>query len=170
MSCCARGGSWFKTCGGDGHARLQHTWYEGIDACKARTRSSTAVGQQANAAQQKGIGSSHGAGKVNSKGVITAAKPLAFSSVNMSTSVADTTPIIVATGRSTSTSPAYATRTTNSKVITGVSMTIISMSGNRSTPMSSIASASTPDITQGCEKLLNIALHINLLVIIVFQC
>ena len=33
-SCCARGGAWFKRCGDAGNARFQHTWAEGIQACK----------------------------------------------------------------------------------------------------------------------------------------
>ena len=33
-SCCARGGSWFKNCGDDGDAYFDHTWAEGIQACK----------------------------------------------------------------------------------------------------------------------------------------
>ena len=45
-SCCARGGSWFKNCGGTGNAKVDHTWYEGINACKAQ-------GQQLKAAQQQ---------------------------------------------------------------------------------------------------------------------
>merc|ERR1719305_1436371 len=34
ISCCGRGGSWFKNCGGIGNIKLHHTWYEGIQACK----------------------------------------------------------------------------------------------------------------------------------------
>merc|ERR1719331_2156355 len=60
MSCCARGDSWFKNCGGDGHTRLQHTWYEGIKVCKAPTQSRTVIGQYQHGAQQKGVDSSHG--------------------------------------------------------------------------------------------------------------
>ena len=41
MSCCARGGSWFKTCG-DGQ-QSDHTWGEGIRACE--TGSSFSVQQ-----------------------------------------------------------------------------------------------------------------------------
>ena len=32
-SCCARGGAWFKNCGGDGDSSFDHTWNEGIQAC-----------------------------------------------------------------------------------------------------------------------------------------
>merc|ERR1711934_701701 len=59
-SCCGRGGSWFKTCGGTGTKKNHHTWYEGIKVCKVRSQSKTAVGQQLNAAQQKDIDSSQG--------------------------------------------------------------------------------------------------------------
>ena len=43
-SCCGRGGSWFGNCGSAGNANLDHTWYEGIRACKRRFRA--VVGQQ----------------------------------------------------------------------------------------------------------------------------
>merc|ERR1712113_1138023 len=35
-SCCGRGGSWFRNCGGGGNSNLDHTWFEGIRACKTR--------------------------------------------------------------------------------------------------------------------------------------
>ena len=34
-SCCARGGAWFKTCGDTSDAKFNHTWAEGIQACKS---------------------------------------------------------------------------------------------------------------------------------------
>ena len=34
ISCCARGGAWFKNCGGVNDANFDHTWEEGIKACK----------------------------------------------------------------------------------------------------------------------------------------
>ena len=58
-SCCGRGGFWFNNCGVSGKAKLDHTWYEGIRACKARAQSKTAVGQQLNDVQQKGSDSSN---------------------------------------------------------------------------------------------------------------
>ena len=33
-SCCARGGAWFKNCGDVGETQFDHTWSEGIQACK----------------------------------------------------------------------------------------------------------------------------------------
>ena len=35
LSCCARGGSWFGNCGAS-NTKVQHTWYEGTQACAAR--------------------------------------------------------------------------------------------------------------------------------------
>ena len=35
-SCCARGGAWFKNCGDSGNTKFDHTWAEGIQACKSR--------------------------------------------------------------------------------------------------------------------------------------
>ena len=33
-SCCARGGAWFKNCGDTDDTKFDHTWAEGIRACK----------------------------------------------------------------------------------------------------------------------------------------
>ena len=35
-SCCARGGTWFKKCGDEGDTTFDHTWTEGIEACKSK--------------------------------------------------------------------------------------------------------------------------------------
>ena len=35
-SCCARGGAWFKNCGDADDIMFDHTWAEGIQACKGR--------------------------------------------------------------------------------------------------------------------------------------
>ena len=34
LSCCARGGAWFKKCGDPGDPKFGHTWFEGTQACK----------------------------------------------------------------------------------------------------------------------------------------
>ena len=34
LSCCARGGAWFKKCGDFVDTQFDHTWAEGIQACK----------------------------------------------------------------------------------------------------------------------------------------
>ena len=36
LSCCARGGAWFKKCGDPGNSNVQHTWFEGMQACKGK--------------------------------------------------------------------------------------------------------------------------------------
>ena len=40
-SCCARGGAWFKKCGDAGDTQFDHTWAEGIQACKRTSALST---------------------------------------------------------------------------------------------------------------------------------
>ena len=40
VSCCARGGSWFKDCGSAANVKLRHTWHEGIQACTIRAQKS----------------------------------------------------------------------------------------------------------------------------------
>ena len=36
LSCCAPGGSWFRKCGNTGDSKFDHTWLEGIEACKSK--------------------------------------------------------------------------------------------------------------------------------------
>ena len=35
-SCCARGGAWFKNCGDADETKFDHTWLEGIQACRSK--------------------------------------------------------------------------------------------------------------------------------------
>ena len=35
LSCCARGGAWFNNCGNNVDTKFDHTWPEGIQACKS---------------------------------------------------------------------------------------------------------------------------------------
>ena len=35
LSCCARGGTWFKKCGAVGDTNFDNTWVEGINACNS---------------------------------------------------------------------------------------------------------------------------------------
>merc|ERR1719247_2057882 len=64
-SCCGHGGSWFRNCGRADNAKLRHTWYEGIRACKTRAQSKKAIGRQSNAAQR--LHSPNGVATGNSK-------------------------------------------------------------------------------------------------------
>ena len=36
-SCCAPGGTWAKKCGSPGNSKFDHTWFEGIEACKGNS-------------------------------------------------------------------------------------------------------------------------------------
>ena len=87
ISCCGRGGSWFKNCGSAGNVKLDHTWYEGIRACKARAQSKRAIGQQLNADHQQNIDSSN----TSANGIIT--KSTRMSMVGKSTHVLMTAPV-----------------------------------------------------------------------------
>merc|ERR1712032_893950 len=40
-SCCAPGGAWFKSCGSDRNKNVDHTWFEGMTACKRITTTTT---------------------------------------------------------------------------------------------------------------------------------
>ena len=72
ISCCGRSGSWFGNCASAGNAKLHHTWYEGIRACKARAQSKIAFAQQANARRQKrNSSSSNDVDMINLKAVAT---------------------------------------------------------------------------------------------------
>ena len=35
-SCCAPGGAWFRKCGGFGNQNVDHSWSEGVKACKCK--------------------------------------------------------------------------------------------------------------------------------------
>ena len=39
LSCCARGGAWFKNCGDVGDSSFEHTWSDGFNACKSKFKS-----------------------------------------------------------------------------------------------------------------------------------
>ena len=88
-SCCGRGGSWFKNCASTGNAKLYHTWYEGIQACKASVEQSKLafIQSQLHTLQQKRDHSSNDSSVVNPK-------TLKFTPANTSTRIPRTTPII----------------------------------------------------------------------------
>ena len=46
LSCCARGGSWFKNCGDAGDSKFEHTWAEGVRACNDITSVSLSLKAQ----------------------------------------------------------------------------------------------------------------------------
>ena len=87
-SCCGRGGSWFRKCGGAVNTKLHHTWYEGIQTCKTRSQSKSVIAQYLNATQGKGIvgSSSDGVDMRNFKSVFTVTKSFTFTSSDKTTS------------------------------------------------------------------------------------
>merc|ERR1712032_1119383 len=93
ISCCGRGGSWFRNCGSAGNAKLEHTWYEGIQACKTLAQPKAAIRRQSKAGQQRNL--SNGPGIPNSKAVITSENAFTFTSGNTSTLMLARTPHIM---------------------------------------------------------------------------
>ena len=67
LSCCGRGGSWFRHCGASGSAKLTRTWYEGIRVCKPRLDFNAVI---APAVQQKRK-QSFGYGEINSDDIMS---------------------------------------------------------------------------------------------------
>ena len=108
LSCCARGGSWFGNCGANGNTKLQHTWYEGMQACEARQIKIAVMGQQRNAVQQSNSNSSND-GDMNSRAAMVAAKILTSTSANAP--IYGITPITVFPNTLIKTSPITSTRT-----------------------------------------------------------
>merc|ERR1712032_1777544 len=96
-SCCGRGGYWFRNCGSGGNTKHPHTWYDGIQACKALSQSKRVIGKQLNLAKQKEVGSSQGADMDTYKAVTMATKTFTFTSVNSSRMSEDTTSIVTST-------------------------------------------------------------------------
>ena len=45
LSCCARGGAWFTNCGDTGDTKFDHTWVEGIQACKGCRETMLSIAQ-----------------------------------------------------------------------------------------------------------------------------
>ena len=36
LTCCVRGGAWFRNCGNPGDPKFEHTWTEGIESCNRK--------------------------------------------------------------------------------------------------------------------------------------
>ena len=53
ISCCGRGGSWFGDCGSGGDTKFGHTWYDGLQSCRAWSESKAVIVQQLNEAEQR---------------------------------------------------------------------------------------------------------------------
>ena len=89
-SCCGRGGSWFKRCGGAGNIKLEHTWHEGIQACEGLLQSKTVIVQQLSVQQKD----KYGADMANYKSIIAATETFTPTSGNTSMPMPHTTSIV----------------------------------------------------------------------------
>ena len=83
-SCCGRGGSWFRKCGGSPNTKFDHSWYDGRKACEAWAHFKSAAGQYLEAGQPKGTKSNNGDGTIKFKLRITDAKTPITTSANAS--------------------------------------------------------------------------------------
>ena len=179
MSCCALGGSWYGNCGS---AALQHTWYEGVQACKARPLR-TAMVQQRDAVQQNSIrttldtsisntapahdlvrvSKAYDSGASPSDVISTATTVIFRTAVNISTRMRAIPRIISPVNRLIN-SPANSTIT---KIGHDVFMT---EAYTVDTPFNT--SASAPTIDRECENLVNIVVRVSmsLLIMLVVVC
>ena len=42
ISCCAPGGAWYRSCGGAGSGNVDHSWFEGVQACNRKFKAKKA--------------------------------------------------------------------------------------------------------------------------------
>ena len=165
LSCCARGGSWFGNCGATGNTKFQYSWYEGIQACKAR-QPKTVMGQQLNSVQQNSNNSSHDNSDImNSKTAIviahmsvskSAGRPISGTTLSPMRANAPIKVSTVATSNLTTrdtsgsntvsvrTSVNYSTYMTRSKVISTTTTRVTHTFANVSTRMFAIPPANPP--------------------------
>ena len=80
MSCCGVSGSWFGNCGSVRDTRIGHTWYEGLQACKAQAQSKTVMGQELSDVSQERNESSNGVVTLHYKSVVMDGKPVTSAS------------------------------------------------------------------------------------------
>ena len=180
ISCCGRGGSWFGKCGSVGDTNIDHTWHEGLQACKGRTR----FGHKVQKAQEQRNGSANGDSSANAKAVITAEKPRAFTSESMP----GVLPTSAAGHTLANTSTTHITSNMKSRVHNAAVTTIPPRPSSISTVTPSIIRTETPSITSahiplrynsgqtvmtteacasinsnGCKQVVDITVHISLL-------
>ena len=165
-SCCARGGSWYGKCGGAGNKNREHTWYEGLQACKALQSQAVMVHQQ-NVVEQKNTNLSDDASMgINSQ---AATHMLPSTSVQiqlprtMSVTASGTTPVSANTSirmpmsvhlahTLARTSIAYDTSAITSKAIIVAGITIIHTSVKMSTPRPTVQPTKSSISIQSLEN------------------
>ena len=122
FSCCGRDGSWFKNCGGAGNTKLEHTWQDGIRACKARAQFRTGMGKRLDQAEQNSNGFFNIAGMLmNSKLAMMTDSTVASASCNKSTPM----PKVFNNASTTSMPTAYDVDMTTSKSTVGAAAAMI---------------------------------------------
>lgn len=144
-SCCARGGSWFQICGTADSTKVEHTWVEGVQACKARVQSEVVLGQQVHGDQRKRHDPSNEAdmaiqleATIHPKAVISSLNTSASTSLSRSA-----IPALIHAGKSSINN----TVITNAKAFGQVVMPAFFISAKLSTPVSTISSINTSSIT-----------------------
>ena len=185
-SCCGRGGSWFGHCGGIRDTNIGHTWYEGLQACKAQAQSKTVISQELSDVSQERNASSSGVDAANSKSVAMAAKSAASASSRM----AGAPPTVVSANISTAYATSKISQQTkadstaiifspvNMSTLTPIITTVgnaITTAGHMSTTrhtspnISTAASVGAAVKSQGCENVLDLTIY-NILVLAVALC
>ena len=94
ISCCGRGGSWFGNCGVAGKTTFDHKWSEGFEACKARSKSKTVIGQHSYR-EQESNSVFNDADRIHSKTTSIAASKFTSRPLNVSTPMRDRAAVTV---------------------------------------------------------------------------
>jgi len=181
-TCCAKGGSWFGKCGSADDANVGHTWYEGVQVCKAR-QSRVAVGQQLRASRPRSNTHSNGIDKgVDSKAIVVAAHKIKSTTLRRSPSDLSITPSQYNYDVATSTSKAIilgnianahpsTILSINERIIPRGDKTKIKSTHTLSGVMHVIPTDDTSDSasigTRKSEMILRIITHINVVLIII---
>ena len=113
-SCCGRGGSWFGNCGSADNTKVEHRWYEGLEACKTGTRYNAVSGEESSASGDVDTG--------NAEAVIMAAKQFEMISstpmLAINYSIGSTANSAMSNSKSTKDSVTASTGTTNLNSLT----------------------------------------------------
>ena len=181
MSCCGHGGSWFGNCGSVDDTKFDHTWHEGLQACKVRAHSKTIVGHQITSGQKRSNDSFDADGDVNSEAVMMGSREFAFISAAIpgersrnapaNTSTTNTTLLIPSKPITT----ALTTMKSTSVNILNLSITVVDTSASPwvRIPMSQsnglmTASVRRQFVSRGYKGLVNIIARVGFVLTIVF--
>ena len=174
-SCCGLGGSWFGHCGQPGGGtKVNHTWHEGLQACKAWVRSRAVIAHQLGGAQQrrdnevdsvisKGVTMATEqlrttpATSIESPHIVAPVHALANALIGYAGSSVNPTPVIAAVTTVMSVPTNITTSTPKLRIRTGRNSTIRSAllpMSHDSTPFSTLLTS------QGCRSVLDVGASI----------